>query len=77
VKHTQTPTLRRARRCDRARIAPVPERVEPFRRLIFFVREAFPSRSTGVGIQEGPVTADQSLTIHTERTMEASCSPMG
>ena len=35
-------------------------------RLVFFVREAFPSRATGVQIQEGMVDAGQSLTIFSE-----------
>ena len=42
----------------------LPRPTEP--RLAFFVREAFPSRSTGVSIQEGLVPADTALTIHSE-----------
>jgi hypothetical protein len=34
--------------------------------LVFFVREAFPSRATGVQIQEGVVSAAQPLTIYSE-----------
>jgi hypothetical protein len=34
--------------------------------LVFFVREAFPSRSTAIEIQEGLVTGDTALTIHSE-----------
>jgi hypothetical protein len=36
------------------------------RQLVFFVREAFPSRSTGVNIQEGLVTSNRPLTLHSE-----------
>ena len=36
------------------------------RRLAFFIREAFPSRSTGVGIQEGLVPTGDVLTIDSE-----------
>ena len=35
-------------------------------RLVFFVREAFPSRSTGIGVQEGLLPADRTLTIFSE-----------
>jgi hypothetical protein len=34
--------------------------------LVFFVREAFPSRTTGVDMQEGLVAAGSCLTIHSE-----------
>jgi hypothetical protein len=36
------------------------------RQLVFFVREAFPSRSTGVNIQEGLVTSNRPLTLYSE-----------
>jgi hypothetical protein len=36
------------------------------RQLVFFVREAFPSRRTGVAIQEGLVSRSAALTIHSE-----------
>jgi hypothetical protein len=35
-------------------------------KLVFFVREAFPSRATGVQIQEGMVDAGQPLTVYSE-----------
>jgi hypothetical protein len=42
----------------------LPLATEP--QLVFFVREAFPSRATGIDIQEGLVPADTCLTIHSE-----------